>query len=84
MNSGIKKLNVKIQKLPDIDEIKNLVNDWKIGNNPVIGQYYYNSDYKYYGFKNIATLTFNDLTYLDSKEVEIILDAPIESLKINK
>lgn len=84
LNSDIKKLNVKIQKLPDIDEVKNLVNDWKIGNNPIIGQYYYNSDYKYYGFKNIATLTFNDLTYLDSKEVEIILDAPIESLKINE
>lgn len=73
-----------IKKLPDIDEAKELVNDWKIGDNPVIGQYYYNSDDKYYGFKNIATLTFNDLTYLDGKEVEIILDAPIESLKINE
>lgn len=73
-----------IKKLPDIDEAKELVNDWKIGDNPVIGQYYYNRDDKYYGFKNIATLTFNDLTYLDGKEVEIILDAPIESLKINE
>lgn len=78
------KYNPKTPRILDIEDVKTLVNDWKIGNNPIVGQYYYNSDKNYYGFRYIATLTFNDLTYLDDKEVEIVLKAPIESLTINE
>lgn len=81
---NIPKYNSNAPRIPNIEEVKNLVNDWKIGTNPIVGQYYYNSEKSYYGFRYIATLTFNDLTYLDEKEVEIVLNDPIESLTINE
>ena len=32
------------QESLNIEEVKNLINDWKIGTNPIVGQYYYNSE----------------------------------------
>ena len=63
--------------------IKKLIEDWKIGKNAITGQYYYDHDADYYGFRYIATKTFNELTYLDGTDVEIVLEGPIEQLVLN-
>ena len=66
------------------DEVKKLVEDWKIGNNSITGQYYFNKDTNHYGFRYIATKTFNELTYLDGTDVEIVLVEPVSQLTLNE
>ena len=76
--------SVKLSKYPNLPAVKELIKDWKIGHSPVVGQYYYNAKENYYGFRYIATQTFNELTYFDNQDVEIILDSPMHSLKLNE
>ena len=64
--------------------IKKLIEDWKIGKNSITGQYYFDNDAGNYGFRYIATKTFNELTYLDGTDVEIVLEGPIEQLTLNQ
>lgn len=76
--------NIKLSKYPNLPAVNELIKDWKIGHSPVVGQYYYNAKENYYGFRYIATQTFNELTYFDNQDVEIILDSPMHSLKLNE
>ena len=80
----LKTTNIQQIEYLKTDEVKKLVEDWKIGNNSITGQYYFNKDTNHYGFRYIATKTFNELTYLDGTDVEIVSDEPVNQLTLNE